>query len=195
LDLPEHYSEHNFRKAIITNLKNFLLEIGKDFSYIGEEYRVQVGEHDYFIDLLFYHRVLSCLVAFELKISEFKPEYIGKMHFYLEALDREHRKENENPSVGIILCAAKDDEVVEFALSRSLSPTLVSNYTLNLPDKKLLQTKLRELAELALESEDIERVGGVMSEDLERPEKSISQIEREQLNALKKKGKPLMLDK
>lgn|GEM_PF-1044814 len=193
--MPEHYSEHNFRKAIITNLKNFLLEIGKDFSYIGEEYRVQVGEHDYFIDLLFYHRVLSCLVAFELKISEFKPEYIGKMHFYLEALDREHRKENENPSVGIILCAAKDDEVVEFALSRSLSPTLVSNYTLNLPDKKLLQTKLRELAELALESEDIERVGGVMSEDLERPEKSISQIEREQLNALKKKGKPLMLDK
>ena len=152
LDLPEHYSERNFRKAIIGNLKDFLLEIGKDFTFIGEEYRVQVGGHDYFIDLLFYHRGLSCLAAFELKISEFKPEYIGKMNFYLEALDREHRKENENPSVGIILCAAKDDEVVEFALSRSLSPTLVSDYTLNLPDKKLLQNKLRELAELALES-------------------------------------------
>jgi len=153
LDLPEHYSERNFRKAIIANLKDFLLEIGKDFTYIGEEYRVQVGGHDYFIDLLFYHRALSCLAAFELKISEFKPEYIGKMNFYLEALDREHRKENENPSVGIILCAAKDDEVVEFALSRSLSPTLVSDYTLHLPDKKLLQNKLRELAELASGSE------------------------------------------
>jgi hypothetical protein len=156
LDLPEHYSERNFRKAIIANLKDFLLEIGKDFTYIGEEYRVQVGGHDYFIDLLFYHRVLSCLVAFELKVSEFKPEYIGKMNFYLEALDREHRKENENPSVGVILCAAKDDEVVEFALSRSLSPTLVSDYTLHLPDKRLLQSKLRELAELASESEAIE---------------------------------------
>ena len=156
LDLPEHYSERNFRKAIIANLKDFLLEIRKDFTYIGEEFRVQVGGHDYFVDLLFYHRALSCLVAFELKISEFKPEYIGKMNFYLEALDREHRKENENPSVGVILCAAKDDEVVEFALSRSLSPTLVSDYTLHLPDKKLLQSKLRELAELASESEATE---------------------------------------
>jgi predicted nuclease of restriction endonuclease-like (RecB) superfamily len=106
LDLPEHYSESNFRRAIIKNLKDFLLEIGKDFSYIGEEYRLQVGGHDYFIDLLFYQRELSCLVAFELKIGEFKPEYVGKMNFYLEALDREYRKENENPSVGIILCAA-----------------------------------------------------------------------------------------
>ena len=153
LDLPEHYSERNFRKAIIENLKSFLLEIGKDFSFIGEEYRLQVGGHDYFIDLLFYCRGLSCLVAFELKISEFKPEYISKMNFYLEALDREHRKENENPSVGIILCAAKDDEVVEFALSRSLSPTLVADYTLHLPDKRLLQKKLRELAEIAFEYE------------------------------------------
>ena len=156
LDLPEHYSERNFRKAIIENLKDFLLEIGKDFSYIGEEYRLQVGGHDYYVDLLFYCRGLSCLTAFELKISEFKPEYISKMNLYLEALDREHRKENENPSVGIILCAAKDDEVVEFALSRSLSPTLVSEYTLHLPDKKLLQKKLRELAELASESEAME---------------------------------------
>ena len=156
LNLPEHYSERNFRKAIITNLKNFLLEIGKDFSYIGDEYRLQVGGHDYYIDLLFYCRGLSCLVAFELKISEFKAEYISKMNLYLEALDREHRKKSENPSVGIILCAAKDDEVVEFALSRSLSPTLVSEYTLHLPDKKLLQIKLRELAELVSENEAIE---------------------------------------
>ena len=103
---------------------------------------------DLFIDLLFYHRGLSCLVAFELKIGEFKPEYIGKVNFYLEALDREVKKENENPSVGVILCASKDDEVVEYALSRSLSPTMVSEYTLKLIDKKLLQDKLKEYIEL-----------------------------------------------
>ena len=94
-----------------------------------------------YIDLLFYHRGLSCLVAFELKIGEFKPEYVGKINVYLEALDREVKKDNENPSVGVILCASKDDEVVEFALSRSLSSTMVSEYNLKLIDKKLLQKK------------------------------------------------------
>ncbi|GMO45738.1 MAG: PDDEXK nuclease domain-containing protein [Termitinemataceae bacterium] len=149
LNLPSRYSEKTLQKTIVKNLKDFILEIGKDFSFVGEEYRVQVGDSDFFIDLLFYHRGLSCLVAFELKITEFKPEYIGKMNFYLEALDREHRKENENPSVGIILCADKNDEIVEFSLSRNLSPVLVAEYTSKLPDKKLLQNKLRELTELA----------------------------------------------
>lgn len=149
LDVSETVSEHDLQKSIIRNLKDFILEIGKDFTFIGEEYRVQVGNHDYYIDLLFYHRGLSCLVAFELKIGEFKPEYIGKINLYLEALDREVKKENENPSVGIILCASKDDEVVEFALSRSLSPTMVSEYNLKLIDKKLLQRKLKEYIELA----------------------------------------------
>ena len=149
LDLPESVSERDFSSAIVGNLKNFILEIGKDFTFVGQEYRVQVGNHDYFIDLLFFHRGLSCLVAFELKIGEFKPEYVGKMNLYLEALDRDVKKENENPSVGVILCASKDDEVVEYALSRSLSPTLVSEYRLKLIDKKLLQRKLKEYAELA----------------------------------------------
>ena len=121
-----------------------ILEIGKDFSFIGNEYRIQVGNHDYYIDLLFYHRGLSCMVAFELKIGEFKPEYVGKMNLYLEALDREVKKQTENPSVGVILCASKDDEVVEFALSRTLSPTMVSEYRLKLIDKNLLQRKLKE---------------------------------------------------
>lgn len=96
------------------------------------------------------------MVAFELKISEFKPEYIGKVNFYLEALDREIKKENEKPSVGVILCASKDDEVVEYALSRSLSSTMVSEYTLKLIDKKLLQEKLKEYIELtdSVNSED-----------------------------------------
>lgn len=149
LNLPERFSEYDFKKAIIGNLKNFILEIGKDFTYIGEEYKVSVGNSDYYIDLLFYHRGLACLVAFELKIGTFKPEHLGKMNFYLEALDREHKKPNENPSVGVILCANKDDEVVEFALSRSLSPTLISDYTLKLIDKKLLKQKLHEFTEIA----------------------------------------------
>lgn len=154
LDVPEPMSEHDLQKSIIRNLKDFILEIGKDFTFFGEEYRVQVGNHDFFIDLLFYHRGLSCLVAFELKIGEFKPEYVGQINLYLEALDREVKKENENPSVGIILCASKDDEVVEFALSRSLSPTMVAEYNLKLIDKKLLQKKLKEYIELAKLTEE-----------------------------------------
>jgi predicted nuclease of restriction endonuclease-like (RecB) superfamily len=149
IDLPMKFSEFEFKNAIIENLKSFVLEIGKDFIFIGEEYKVSVGKSDYYIDLLFYHRELACLVAFELKIGEFKPEHIGKVNFYLKALDREHKKANENPSVGIILCAKKDDEVVEFALSRSLSPTLISEYQLKLIDKKLLRQKLHELTELS----------------------------------------------
>lgn len=154
LDLPEQFSEHNFRKAIIENLKHFILEFGKDFTFIGEEYRVQVGGQDFYIDLLFYNRALSCLVPIELKIGKFKPEHIGQINFYLEALDRDVKKPNENPSVGLILCASKDDSVVEYALSRSMSPTLVSDYKLCLPDKEILKDKLKELAELALD--DIE---------------------------------------
>ena len=153
LDVPEVANEKDLQKSIVQNLKNFILEIGKDFSFVGEEYRLQVGGHDYYIDLLFYHRGLSCLVAFELKIDEFKPEYVGKMNLYLEALDRDVKKPNENPSVGVILCAKKDDEVVEYALSRSLSPTMVSEYKLKLIDKNLLQRKLKEYIELA-ESEE-----------------------------------------
>lgn len=147
LNVQEPISELDLKKSIIKNLKEFILEIGRDFTFVGEEYRIQAGNHDYYIDLLFYHRELMCLVAFELKIGEFQPEYVGKMNFYLEALDREIKKENENPSVGVILCASKDDEVVEFALSRSLSPTMVSEYKLKLIDKKLLQRKLKEYIE------------------------------------------------
>ena len=148
LDLPEKYSERDLHKAILHNLKNFILEAGRDFTFVGEEYRVQAGDDDFYIDLLFYHRGLSCLVAFELKTDKFMPEHVGKMNFYLEVLDREHKNPNENPSVGLILCASKNDEVVEIAMSRSLSPTLVSEYSLQLIDKKLLEEKLREYGEL-----------------------------------------------
>lgn len=154
LDAPKIGNERDFQKSILENLKNFILEIGKDFSFISNEYKVQVGNHDYYIDLLFYHRGLSCLVAFELKIGEFKPEYVGKMNLYLEALDREVKKQTENPSVGVILCASKDDEVVEFALSRTLSPTMVSEYRLKLIDKNLLQRKLKEYIDIVEETNE-----------------------------------------
>ena len=146
LDIPEDYKEKDLRKSIITNLKQFILEFGKDFTFVGEEYRVQVGNTDFFIDLLFYNRSLSCLVAVELKVGKFKPEHLGQLNFYLEALNRDVRKPNENPSVGLILCTSKDDTVVEYALSSSLSPAMVADYTLKLPDKKLLEEKLREIA-------------------------------------------------
>ena len=154
LDLPEQYSENNLKKSIIGNLKNFILEFGKDFTFIGEEYRVQVGGQDFYIDLLFYNRALSCLVPIELKIGKFKPEHIGQINFYLEALDRDVKKPNENPSVGVILCATKDDAIVEYALSRSLSPTMVADYSLKLPDKKLLEQKVREIAMLTDGTDD-----------------------------------------
>ncbi len=156
LDLPNSYSEKDLKKAIISNMRDFILEIGKDFSFIGEEYRVQVGNEDFYIDLLFYNRTLSCLVAFELKIGKFKPEYISKMDFYLEALDRQEKKQNENPSVGVILCASRDKQVVEYAMSRSMSPTMVSQYTLKLIDKKLLEEKLKEINDIVEENNNKE---------------------------------------
>ena len=150
LDLPKNFRESDLRKGLIQNMKDFILEVGKDFTFIDEEYRVQIGGEDFRIDLLFFHRGLQCLVAFELKIGKFKPEYISKMDFYLEALDRQKKKENENPSVGMILCASKDDEVVEYAMSRTLSPMMVAEYKLQLPDKAVLQKKLQELINMPL---------------------------------------------
>lgn len=145
LNLSESHSESDLQKGLIRQLKKFILELGKDFLFIGEEYKVQVGNSDFYIDLLFYHRGLQCLVAFELKADKFKPEHLGQLNFYLEALDRDVRKQNENPSIGVLLCKDKDSEVVEYALSRSLSPTMVSEYKTQLPDKKILQQKLHEL--------------------------------------------------
>ena len=141
----ESKPENKFRKALINKMKDFILELGTDFIYIDQEYRLQVGNSDFRIDLLFYHRELQCLVAFELKTGKFKPEYLGQLNFYLEALDRDVKKPKENPSIGVLLCKDKDDEVVEYALSRSLSPTMVAEYRLNMPDKKLLRDKLKEI--------------------------------------------------
>ncbi|MBR2827658.1 MAG: DUF1016 family protein [Bacilli bacterium] len=154
LDLPNEYSEKDLKNAIIKNMKDFILEVGKDFTFIGDEYKVQIGNHDFFIDLLFYNRELSCLVAFELKLGEFKAEYLGKMNLYLEALDRDVKKMQENPSVGVILCSTRDKDVVEYSLSKNMSQTLISEYKLKLIDKKILETKLKEMKEIFNNSSD-----------------------------------------
>ena len=145
LDLPNNFSEKDLRKAIVSNLKQFLLEMGGDFTFVGEEFRIQVGSRDFYIDLLLFNRKHRCLVAIELKIDDFQPEYVSKMNFYLEALDRQIKLSHENPSVGIILCASKDSTVVEYTLSRSLSPTMISEFSTEIIDKKLLEQKVTSI--------------------------------------------------
>ena len=145
LNLPESYSENELQQGLIKQMKNFILELGKDFIFIDQEYKLQVGNSDFYIDLLFYHRGLQCLVAFELKADKFKPEHLGQLNFYLEALDQDVKKSHENPSIGILLCTDKDSKVVEYALNRSLSSTMVAEYRIQLPNKQFLQKKLKEL--------------------------------------------------
>src|SRR5262249_6893328 len=135
--------------ALIEQLKQFLLELGRDFCFIGSEYPVQVGGRDFALDLLFFNRALNALVAFELKVVEFEPEHLGKLQFYLEALDRDVRKPHERPSIGVLLCATKNNEVVEYALSRSMSPAMVAEYQTQRPNKRLLQAELHEFYALA----------------------------------------------
>lgn len=144
LDLPGGHAETDLHKGLLARLKEFLIELGRDFCFVGSQYPLQVGGRDFALDLLFFHRGLNCLVAIELKVGRFEPEYLGKLNFYLEALDRNERKCHENPAIGVLLCASKDDEVVEYALNRSLSPALIAEYQVQLPDKQLLQAKLHE---------------------------------------------------
>jgi predicted nuclease of restriction endonuclease-like (RecB) superfamily len=148
LGLPERHDESDLHKALLMNLGRFLTELGRDFCFVGSEVPLQVGGQDFALDLLFFHRSLKSLVAIELKAVRFKPEHLGKLEFYLEALDRDVRKPHENPSIGILLCATKDCEVVEYALSRSLSPAMVAEYRTRLPDKRVIEKKLHEFYRL-----------------------------------------------
>ena len=146
--LPDH-KEDDLQRGLVAKLKHFLTELGRDFCFVGDQFRLQVGMKDFYLDLLFFHRGLNCLIAIELKVEEFQPAHLGQLEFYLEALDRDHRKPHENPAIGVLLCKDRDHEVVEYALSRSLSPALVAQYTTQLqPTKLLLQAKLAELFEL-----------------------------------------------
>ena len=142
--LPAVHAEEDLHRGLLNKLKEFLIELGRNFCFVGSEFPLQVGDRDFALDLLFFHRGLNCLVAIELKVGRFEPEYLGKLDFYLEALDRDVRKNHEQPSFGVLLYVSKNDEVVEFALSRTLSPALIAEYKTQLPDKKLLQAKLHE---------------------------------------------------
>jgi predicted nuclease of restriction endonuclease-like (RecB) superfamily len=157
LSLPERHSEADLHGALLRNLGRFITELGRDFCFMGSEYPVQVGNQDFAIDLVFFHRGLSCLVAFELKVGKFEPEYLGKLSFYIEALDRDVKKSHERPSIGVLLCASKDDEVVEYALARTTSPTIVAEYQTMLPSKAVLRVKLHELYAQLVSDEDGDR--------------------------------------
>ena len=144
LNLPQKHNEHHLHKGLIEHMKEFILELGKDFLFVDSEYAVQVGGSTKRIDLLFYHRALQCLVAIELKAVDFEPEFVGKMDMYLEALDRDVKRDNENPSIGIILCPSADRCMVEYTLSRSLSPTMVAEYRRKLIPQEVMQKSLDE---------------------------------------------------
>lgn len=147
LNLPEVHNEQHLHKGLLEHIKDFILELGKDFLFVESEFRVQVGGSTKRIDLLFYHRALQCLVAIELKTVDFQPEFIGKMDLYLEALDRDVKRDNENPSIGIILCPSADRSIVEYTLSRSLSPTMVAEYKRKLIPIDVMRKSLEEYCE------------------------------------------------
>lgn len=142
--LPVKYKESKLRKEIIAHMKDFILEMGKDFLFIDDEHRITVGGKTFKVDLLFYHRLLQCMVAIELKTTEFHPKDLGQLEFYLEALDQEERRSTENPSIGIILCKDADMEVVKYALNRSMSPTMVAQYKEQLQVGSVIQRSLVE---------------------------------------------------
>lgn len=144
LNLPQKHNEHHLHKGLLDHMKAFVLELGKDFLFIESEFGVQVGGSTKRIDLLFFHRALQCLVAIELKAVDFQPEFVGKMDMYLEALDRDVKRDNENPSIGIILCPSADKSMVEYTLSRSLSPTMIAEYQRKLIPKEVMKKSLEE---------------------------------------------------
>lgn len=144
LGLPLGYKEKKLRKSIVSHMKDFILELGKDFLFIDEEHRLMVGGKTFKVDLLFYHRLLQCMVAIELKTTEFQPKDFGQLEFYLEVLDQEERHSNENPSIGILLCKEANKEIVRFALNRSVSPTMVAQYKEQLRVGGVIQRSLVE---------------------------------------------------
>ena len=144
LNLPSDFIEPQLHGGILENMKDFILELGKDYVFIGSEYPVKVGGSTKRIDLLFYNRALHCLAAVELKAVDFQAEFVSKMDMYLEALDRDVKKADENPSIGIILCPSIDKTMAEYTLSRSLSPTMVSEYQRKLIPRDILVKSLHD---------------------------------------------------
>ena len=147
LNLPKKHSEKRLKNGLLEHMKQFILELGKDFIFMDQEYPLTVGASTYKADLLFFHRGLQALVAVELKKTKFHPRDLGQLEFYLEALDRDVKRSNENPSIGIILCPDVDKVVVEYAMSRSMSPTMVAEYKRILIPQEKLQQQLREFCQ------------------------------------------------
>jgi predicted nuclease of restriction endonuclease-like (RecB) superfamily len=154
LNLPQVHQEKDLRRALISHLKLFLFELGPDFTLMGEEYVIQVGKKDFRIDLLMFHRGLNAMVALELKSTEFYPEHLGQLQFYLEVLDKDVKKPHENPSIGILICKTKDDEVVKYALNRHASPTMIAEYETKLINKTILEQKIHEFSQRLVFDED-----------------------------------------
>lgn len=150
LNLPQKASEKQIKKGILQHLKQFVLELGKDFLFVDEEYLLDVGGSPFKADLLFFHRGLQCLVAIEVKKTKFHPRDLGQLEFYLEALDRDVKRSNENPSIGILLCPSANRTVVEYAMNRSMSPTMITEYKKQLIPKEKLQESLDEFCEFFL---------------------------------------------
>lgn len=144
LNLRKEYSEQELEQAILDNLRDFFLEFGRSFTFVGSQYILNIGGRENKIDLLFYHRELRCLVAVELKIGEFKASYVGQMQKYLATLDEKIRLPDERESIGLILCKSKNYEEVRFALAKTLSPVKVATYRTKLPDKKLIIKRLEQ---------------------------------------------------
>ena len=155
LELEEKHSEKELEKEILLKLEVFLREMGGMFAFIGSQYRIQVEDEEYFIDLLLFHRAINCLIAVELKIGKFFPEYIGKMQFYLALLDDFVKQPHENPSIGIILCKSRNKTIVEYALRESNKPIGVAEYRIvsTLPEK--LKGKLHSPEEISKFLEEI----------------------------------------
>lgn len=153
LNLPKKHSESKLKKGIVDHMKQFILELGKDFIFMDQEYNLNVGASTFKSDLLFFHRGLQALVAVELKKTKFHPRDLGQLEFYLEALDRDVKRSNENPSIGIILCPEADRVVAEYAMSRSMSPTMIAEYKRILIPQERLQQQLNEFCNLFLDKE------------------------------------------
>ena len=150
LNLPKKHSESKLKKGLVDKMKQFVLELGKDFIFMEQEYKLNVGASTYKADLLFFHRGLQALVAVELKKTKFHPRDLGQLEFYLEALDRDVKRSNENPSIGIVLCPEADRVVVEYAMSRSMSPTMIAEYKRILIPQERMQQQLNEFCNLFL---------------------------------------------
>ena len=148
LNLPKKHSEAKLKNSLVEHMKQFILELGKDFIFMDQEYKLNVGASTYKADLLFYHRGLQALVAVELKKTKFHPRDLGQLEFYLEALDRDVKRSNENPSIGIVLCPEADRVVVEYAMSRSMSPTMIAEYKRILIPQERMQQQLNEFCNL-----------------------------------------------